>query len=115
MKQFSYKTAINWCHNDMVLLNNIPEIDPDVVAELYDQLEEGDEIFQYFITDCTESEVEWLKEHFSDMYFAYSEKLDNYILAVCHYGTSWDYVPVDVKDDELYEMWKEKYDFNKGK
>lgn len=49
------------------------------------------EIFQWFLTDCSEGDVEFLRKHFG-LLFTYSDKLDLYVLCVTHYGTSWDYV-----------------------
>lgn len=52
---------------------------------------EKPEIFQWFITDCSEWDVKFLREHFG-LLFTYSDLLDCYILCVTHYGTAWDYV-----------------------
>lgn len=50
-----------------------------------------DEIFQWFITDCSKFDVNYLREHFG-LLFTYSNLLDCYILCITHYGTAWDYV-----------------------
>lgn len=49
------------------------------------------EIFQWLITDCSESDVQYLRETFG-LLFTYSDLLDCYILCVTHWGTGWDYV-----------------------
>ena len=49
------------------------------------------DIFQFYLTSLSLSDVEFLEEHFG-LLFAYSELLDVYVLCVDHYGTSWDYV-----------------------
>lgn len=89
-----YYTAVNWCGNALILCNNIAEIDPSVYDnmrfEAYD--EETDtytDIYQWFITDCSEADVEFLEEHFPGLLFTYSGLLDNYILCVDHFGTMW--------------------------
>lgn len=137
----NFRVAIEWLHNDMVLCNKIPEIDPSVwdnMMPLIDISEEDpfecpscgsvkihpyidededetddwecdncghvwnpeddkddtceyDEIFQWLITDCSESDVKYLRETFG-LLFTYSDLLDCYILCVTHYGTGWDYV-----------------------
>ena len=92
----NYKVAVNWLGNSLILCNDIPEKD----CSIYDNMrfnsydEENDtytEIFQWYLTDCTESDVEYLEEHFG-LLFTYSDMLDLYVLCVDHYGTSWDYV-----------------------
>lgn len=119
MKTFDFTTnygvAVNWLGNSYVLCNNIAEKD----LSLYDNarfspyhLEDNDgnvyedendvpdgketfevdhEIYQWFITDCTTEQVEYLEEHFG-LLFTYSDLLDCYILCVDHYGTNWYYV-----------------------
>ena len=92
----SYAEAVHWLHNSYVLCNNIPQIDETIwdnmEFDLYD--EETDcfeDIYQYYITDCSQSDVEYLQKHF-ELKFTYSDKLDCYILCVDHFGTSWGYV-----------------------
>ena len=59
----NYSVAINWCNNALILCNNITEIDPSVYDnmrfELFDE-EDGTQrdIYQWFITDCTDGECE---------------------------------------------------------
>lgn len=60
--------------------------------ELFDE-EDGTQrdIYQWFITNCTDDDVEYLEKTFG-LLFTYSDLLDKYILCVDHFGTSWDYV-----------------------
>lgn len=98
----NYKVAAHWLHNSLVLCNNIVEVDESVnynarfawSEEDEDGNEHETEIFQWFITDCTESDVEYLEQHFG-LLFTYSDLLECYILCVDHWGTSWDYVYCD--------------------
>ena len=106
----SYKNAIKYCNNNYVLCNNIVEIDDSIFYSDYnvinDEFYDSDcEIFQYFISDCSQSDAEYLNKFFG-IQFLFSEKLDAYILPVFHFGTSWDYVPVEVLDDEVAEHIK---------
>ena len=120
MKTFrtNYKVAVNWLGNSFVMCNNMPEVDESIyenmrfncsyltdddgnqyadyneVPEDVEVYENNVDIYQWFITDCTESAVEYLEEHFG-LLFTYSEKLDCYILCVDHWGTGWDYVMID--------------------
>ena len=102
----TYATAVNWLHNSIVLCNNIPEVDESIWDNMrfnyYD--EESDsytEIYQWYITDCTESDVEYLEKYF-ELKFTYSNKLDCFILCVYHWGTSWGYVSNIVRDVDEY-------------
>lgn len=95
-----YATAVNWCNNHRVLCNNIAEIDPSVIDNArfawYDEETEQDtEIFQWFITDCSEWDVEFLEEHFSGLLFTYSDLLDCFVLCVDHFGTMWKGVAIE--------------------
>ena len=114
----NYRTAVEWLGNSYVLCNNIPEVDQSILDNarfsfFYYEDEDGNEyeseddapegvevyecgrdIFQWFVTDCSTDQVEYLEEHFG-LLFTYSDALDCYILCVDHFGTSWDYVMID--------------------
>lgn len=87
----NYRVATKWCNNSYIMCNNIPEVDNTIYDNLRFELDDTIEIYQWFITDASESDVEYLEEHFG-LLFTYSELLDCFILCVDHYGTSWDYV-----------------------
>ena len=96
----NYAVAVSWCNNNYVMCNNLPEID-DTIWENMVGLEECDEetdeatypeIFQWFISDATQGDVNYLTEAFPGLIFTYSELLDCYILCVDHYGTNWKYI-----------------------
>ena len=92
----NYDVAVNWCNNSRILCNNIAEIDPSVYDNMrFDLFNEEDdtekEIYQWFITDCADEDVEYLEQTFG-LLFTYSDLLGKYILCVDHFGTSWDYV-----------------------
>jgi hypothetical protein len=87
----NYRVAVHWLHNSFVMCNNIPEIDTTIYDNLRFKLDGTIEIYQWYITDASESDVEYLEKHFG-LLFTYSELLDCFILCVDHYGTSWDYV-----------------------
>lgn len=95
-----YKTAVNWLHNSLVLCNNIVEVDPSVIDNArfawYDEEEEQDtEIYQWFITDCSENDVEYLESRFPGLLFSYSDMLDVFVLCVDHFGTAWSGVSIE--------------------
>lgn len=64
----NYSVAVNWCNNALILCNNITEIDPSIYDnmrfELFDE-EDGTQrdIYQWFITNCTDDDVEYLEKH----------------------------------------------------
>lgn len=64
---------------------------PNMVCSECGECEEPVEIFQWYITDCSKWDVEYLTKTFG-LLFTYSDKLDCYILCVTHFGTGWGYV-----------------------
>ena len=49
----TYLTAVNWLNNSRILCNEICNIDELFWDNLRFELEEGDEIFQFFLTNCS--------------------------------------------------------------
>ena len=106
MKQTTYSIAINWLRPSLVLCNKIAEIDQSVFDNarfsFYDEDEETEtEIFQWFLTNLSLEDVEWIEKNFPDLKFTYSNLLDCFVLCVDHWGTSWDYVATSISDDLL--------------
>lgn len=102
----NYYVATHWLHNNLILCNEIPAIDETIWDNMHFSLtneedENYKEIFQWFLTDCSEDDVQWLEQHFG-LLFTYSEKLDLWVLCVDHYGTTWDYVywTTDIKNGQ---------------
>lgn len=91
MYKTNYKKAVKWLNNSLILCNDIPVIDESVYDNIRFELKGEIEIYQWFLTDCTKYEVEYLEQHFG-LKFTFSDTLDLYVLCVDHYGTSWDYV-----------------------
>ena len=94
--------------------NYITEIDSSVYDNIRFDFEDNNgyltEIYQWFLTDCTKCDVEYLEKSF-DLKFTYSDLLDGYILCVDHWGTRWDYVPCEVNTS--YEYAPEENIINK--
>lgn len=111
-KKISYKTLVNYyTQGHIILCNNIVNIDEFlfdniVNGELYNEEEDYyKDIYQYFIIDLNQWELEEIQKYYNnDLIICYSEKLDNYILCVDHFGTSWDYVLTDI---EYTTNWEE--------
>lgn len=97
-KKISYKRLINRICDNLILCNNIEDIDQGI----YENIEIGEidynyEIYQFYIIDIDTYTLEKLKKlNCNDVIIAYSNILDNYILMVDHYGTSWDYVMTSI-------------------
>lgn len=90
-----YYTAVHWLRSAFILCNNIYEVDYTVSEniEYPESWEEEDiercTIFQWFLTNMSEEDKEYMQEHFPDLIFSYSDKLDLWILCVDHFGTMW--------------------------
>lgn len=69
---------------------------PDACDNSYD---DGSEVYQWFAVG--DNDADFLKRH--GQYIAYSHMLDTYFLAICHCGTSWDYV------DSMVEAFNDCY------
>lgn len=80
------------------LFNNAPKLsDYDFEYEVgTDYDEENDEyidIYQYYLIEADNYTLEKLREiNCKDVIIAWSETLEEYVLMVDHFGTSWDYV-----------------------
>ena len=74
------------------------------------------EFFQFFITDMTEDEVDFMCQHFTDFAFAYSPKLDCWVWCATDLGTNRSYVMVETdlemaarKEGEPRDLPKTEY------
>jgi len=107
----NYLDAVNWLDNHRVLCNEIPNVDSSIWDNarfdwyLDEDSEDMMEIYQWFIFGASECDIKYLEERFG-LLFTYSDLLDNWVLCVHHYGTSWDYVYC--QDSEADEFWKEQ-------
>ena len=96
-----YYTAVHWLGSAFILCNNIREVDYTVSEniEYPESWEEKDfercTIFQWFLTDMSEEDKEWMQKNFPDLIFSYSDKLDLWVLCVDHYGTMWNGVSTE--------------------
>lgn len=121
----SYKTLVDYYIGDIVLCNNITEIDESVYENLnieekyYNENDEEiteeeyynddnaycdnsiPDFFQFYLCNVSQWEVEQAKK--AGLILSYSDKLDCEVLCVDHWGTSWDYVLMNVKLFDNYE------------
>lgn len=115
----TYKTAIKWLHNSYIYIEadklfKICEQFGDYDFGYLEEDEEGNtpEIFQYFLTDASDGDVEYLQENFPDLIFQYCNALGMWVLLVDHCGTAWSSVSCEVAPGGWWETNKEKYSYN---
>lgn len=102
----SYKDAVEYFNNSLILCNNISEID-EFLFENCELCNVEQDYYQYYLTDCSKDDAERLRAWFG-LNFLYSEKLDLYVLAVEHFGTSWNSVPCCVYDKFVADCIKRR-------
>lgn len=106
-----YRTASKWGDCQLILCNEILNIDNSIWDNMrfnyYDENDNPIDIFQWYLTSLSEWEVEWNEKTF-DLKYTYSDMLGCYILCVDHWGTSWDYVPCEVKNQSWIDVNKDK-------
>lgn len=108
----NYYTLFHFLFTDAILCNNIMDIDYELLynEELGSGTREDEdgeleyvEFYQYFIVDIDAWRFDKYKEYLeqtkaeSDFIVFYSEKLENYVVGITHFGTSWTCVPTGVK------------------
>lgn len=95
----NYLDAVNYFNNHRVLCNNMMKLDSEtwfdnLWGNWYDDDEEMPEIYQTYITDCSEDDARYLCDWFG-LLFYWSETLEAFILCVPHWGTHWSGVSVE--------------------
>lgn len=102
----SYKDAVEYMHNSLILCNNISKID-EYLFENCELCNVEQDYYQYYLTDCSKDDAERLRAWFG-LNFLFSEKLDLYVLAVEHFGTAWSSVPCPVYDKLVADCIKRR-------
>ena len=106
--KISYRRLIErigdvWLFNNALELSDY-ELDYLVNSDYDEKTEEYIDIYQYYLIDCNDYIIEKLNDiKCKDVIIAYSEKLEQYILLVDHFGTSWDYVLTDFEPTSDFE------------
>jgi hypothetical protein len=94
-----YYTAAHWGGVQMVLVNDLPKIDPSIWDNMRFEIEDENgnytEIYQFFITNQNYADIEWMESTF-DLKYTFSDLLDCWVLCVDHFGTAWKGVPCKV-------------------
>ena len=100
--KISYRRLINRISNGIWLFNNAPKLsncdfEYEVNSDYDEETEEYIEIYQYYLIDIDNYMIEKLNElGCKDIVIAWSETLEEHVLMVEHYGTSWEYVMTDI-------------------
>ena len=100
----NYREMIDFCCDNLIMNNYI--IQELSAKGFYFDIENGTDydeeedcyydVYQYFIIGS--GDAERLKEYTNELVY-YCEDLDLYILGVCHFGTPWNGVPANWKDE----------------
>lgn len=107
--RISYRRLINRI-GDIWLFNKAPELsdyefDFEIGSDYDEETDEYLDIYQYYLIDINEYTLEKLQElKCEDLIIGWSDKLEEYVLFVTHFGTSWDYVMTSIEPtDNLNE------------
>lgn len=103
-KRTTYREMIDFCCNNMVLNNYIM---PELISKGFcfdiengtDYDKEEDyyfDVYQYYI--ISSGDAERLTEYTNELVY-YCEELDLYLLGVCHFGTPWNGVNANWKEE----------------
>lgn len=105
--RISYRRLIERI-GDIWLFNKAPELsnyefDFEIGSDYNEENDEYLDIYQYYLIDTNDYILEKLnKIGCKDVIIAWSEKLENYVLFVDHFGTSWDYVMTNFEPTNNY-------------
>ena len=91
-KRLSYRNMLKAFTDGCFILNN--KVASRFAFDYLDENKMDAEIFQYYIISLQSARD--LQEYTNEV-ILYNEGLDIYLLGVTHFGTSWDYVPTDIK------------------
>ena len=107
--KISYRRLINRISNGIWLFNNAPKLsnydfEYEVNSDYDEETDEYTDIYQYYLIDIDNYMIEKLNDlGCKDVIIAWSENLEEYVLMVDHFGTSWDYVMTDISYTTNYK------------
>ena len=105
----SYKRLIDRVSNGIWLFNNAPKLSNydfefEIGTDYDEENDEYTEVYQYYLIDIENYTLKKLQElNCDDLIIALSETLEEYVLMVTHFGTSWDYVLTDIEPTTILE------------
>ena len=85
-----YNTAVHWLGNAFILCNNIVENDESVIENIEypewtndnEDGRDGIEIFQWFLTNMSCEDNEWMQKNFPDHSVSHRDSLECLVLSV---------------------------------
>lgn len=105
--KISYRRLIERV-GDIWLFNNAPKLsnydfDFELGTDYDEETDEYYDIYQYYLINTNDYRLQKLKDiDCKDLIIAWSDTLEEYILMVTHFGTSWDYVLTDFEPTTDY-------------
>lgn len=99
----SYRRLIDRISNNIWLFNKAPELsdycfDFELNSDYDEETDEYSDVYQYYLIDISPYTLEKLQElKCEDLIIGWSEKLEEYVLFVTHFGTGWDYVLTSIE------------------
>lgn len=101
--RISYRRLIDRISNNIWLFNKAPKLsdymfDFELNSDYNEENDEYLDVYQYYLIDINPYILEKLQElKCEDLIIGWSEKLEEYVLFVTHFGTRWDYVLTSIE------------------
>lgn len=93
----SYRRLIDRISNNIWLFNKAPELS-DYMFDFELNNDYDEDVYQYYLIDISSYTLGKLQElKCKDLIIGWSEKLEEYVLFVTHFGTGWDYVLTSIE------------------
>ncbi len=100
----TYKDMIDYCCDNLILNNNILKelamndiyFEPFCGEYYNEDTEQYADVMQYYIVDAYDAVR---LDDYTDEIVLYNDDLQLYLLAVTHWGTAWNGVPANWKDN----------------
>lgn len=93
----SYRRLVDRVSNNIWLFNKAPELS-DYMFDFELNNDYDEDVYQHYLIDISPYALEKLQElKCKDLIIGWSEKLEEYVLFVTHFGTSWDYVLTSIE------------------
>lgn len=109
-KYISYHDAIHFFGGNFIQipLRLVDNYESDLLFDFDEDMEPRNEVCQVFVTNLPDETIKKLKSLFPSLRLKYFELLENWILLVDHWGTSWDGVYIDI-NPEMFEKYEKLF------
>lgn len=93
----SYRRLVDRISNNIWLFNKAPELS-DYMFDFELNNDYDEDVYQHYLIDISSWTLEKLQElKCKDLIIGWSEKLEEHVLFVTHFGTGWDYVLTSIE------------------